>query len=90
MDMTETLATEKEAIKNGHDRDTGKKKRQSRMDMTETLATEKEAIKNGHYRDSGNRKRGNQEWTLQSDNFDTRKSKLFHWKVFYNIHVIYR
>jgi hypothetical protein len=61
MDMTETLATEKEAIKNGHYRDTGKKKRQSRMDMTETLATEKEAIKNGHYRDTGNRKRGNQE-----------------------------
>jgi hypothetical protein len=65
MDMTETLATEKEAIKNGHYRDTGKKKRQSRMDITETLATEKEAIKNGHYRDTGNRKRGNQEWTLQ-------------------------
>jgi hypothetical protein len=33
MDISETLATEKEAIKNGHYRDTGKKK---------------EAIKNGH------------------------------------------
>jgi hypothetical protein len=40
-----------------HYRDTGKKKRQSRMDMTETLATEKEAIKNGHYRDTGKKKR---------------------------------
>jgi hypothetical protein len=81
MDITETLAKEKKAIKNGHYRDTGnkkrgnqewtlqrhwqQKKRQSRMDITETLATEKEAIKNGHYRDTGNRKRGNQEWTLQ-------------------------
>jgi hypothetical protein len=72
MDITETLATEKEAIKNGHFRDTGnrkrgnqewtlqrhwqQKKRQSRMDITETLATEKEAIKNGHYRDTGKKK----------------------------------
>jgi hypothetical protein len=65
MDMTETLATEKEAIKNGHYRDSGNRKRGNQEWTLQRHWQEKKANKKRHVTDTRNKKRGKQEKTLQ-------------------------